>query len=148
MPQLYKSSEDFIYRNVDIEGECLVWSSKPHKSGYASITSKWSKGENYAHRLSYRVFIGDIPDGMHVCHTCDNPMCVNPNHLWPGDDHDNGVDAARKDRRGIKLNNEEVQEIRELLSTGVYSQDQIADTYNINQCNVSRINSKHRRQYV
>lgn len=58
----------------------------------------------YAHRASFLIFNGDIPAGMSVCHTCDVTRCVNPKHLFIGDQFDNMQDAARKGRtsRGEK----------------------------------------------
>jgi len=52
-----------------------------------------------AYRASYRIFVGDIPDGMQVLHKCDNPLCVNPEHLFIGNQADNMADMRKKGRR-------------------------------------------------
>jgi predicted XRE-type DNA-binding protein len=94
------------------------------------------------------VFRGGIPDNLFVCHTCDNRMCVNPDHLWTGTNQENIVDAAKKQRTHHKINAIEVNQIRALLKANLFSQAHIADMYGIHQCNVSRIKSNQRHQYV
>ena len=54
--------------------------------------------ESLAHRVSYVVFVGPIPDGLNVCHTCDNPRCIRPSHFFLGTQQDNIIDCARKNR--------------------------------------------------
>jgi hypothetical protein len=144
MPIIVNKNKEYILDNSKVVGECWVWQSKPHKSGYAAVVCE----ENYAHRLSYRLHKGEIPSNKFVCHTCDNRMCVNPDHLWLGTQLENMIDAAKKDRMRTKLTIEEVHEIRELLFTEIYSQAEIARCYNINPSNVSRINSNERRNHV
>jgi hypothetical protein len=75
---------------------------------------------------------------MMVCHTCDNPACINPDHLFLGTQADNVTDAVRKGRMGVKLNWEKVSKIRTLLKKG-HSQASIADTYGVHQVTVSKI---------
>lgn len=57
-------------------------------------------GEQYAHRVAFILFVGDIPEGFEVLHTCDNPPCVRPSHLFVGTHKDNMADMARKGRSG------------------------------------------------
>lgn len=54
--------------------------------------------ETLAHRVSYVVFVGTIPDGLNVCHTCDNPRCIRPSHFFLGTQQDNMVDCSQKQR--------------------------------------------------
>lgn len=60
-----------------------------------------------AHRLSYEVWNGNIPDGYEVCHKCDNPACINPDHLFVGTRQDNIDDRERKGRNVIKIGEEQ-----------------------------------------
>lgn len=144
----YKSTKDWIIKNIKVVDGCWIWQLSKHKSGYASCHSKWALGENYVHRTSFKEYNGCIKIGKEVCHTCDERMCVNPDHLWCGSSLENSIDAAIKGRMNTKLTIKSVGEIRELLKLGVYSQAKIADIYGINPSNVSRIKSKQRRQHI
>lgn len=76
---------------------CWLWTAASDSSGYGMIRA----GENYmskAHRVSWRLYRGEIPQDMYVCHTCDTPSCVNPNHLFLGTHTDNMRDMASKGR--------------------------------------------------
>lgn len=76
---------------------CWQWIGASHYFGYGSIMI--AAGQNTtAHRASWLVHYGPIPDGMHVLHRCDNPPCTNPKHLWLGTNAENAEDRRLKGR--------------------------------------------------
>lgn len=98
--------------------ECMVWNGTRDVQGYGVIYGLGERSKktgapkgSLAHRVSYTVHKGPIPDGLCVCHHCDNPPCINPLHLFLGTRADNNRDCVQKGRRGkafklLKKNNE------------------------------------------
>lgn len=78
------------------EDGCWEWTKGKNQGGYGQIKVR-GKGMA-AHRVSYQIFVGEIPDGMFVCHKCDNPSCCNPKHLFLGTATDNYHDCLSKGR--------------------------------------------------
>lgn len=106
------------------EAGCWIWMGAETVKGYGSVRFHGSPFR--AHRVSYELHFGSIPDGMRVCHTCDTPLCVRPDHLWLGSQLENVRDRESKGRTAVGeingkslLTVEDVREMRRLFSQGV-----------------------------
>jgi len=143
------------------QNKCWEWNGLKNKSGYGYLTEYETSKRIFAHRYSYRIFKGIIPDNIHVLHRCDNPGCCSPFHLFLGTDKDNMSDCKKKGRtakgdkvahKGEKNPNsifteELVFHIRKLCEQGFKDREisnQIgADKYSVYQINAIR----HRRSW-
>jgi len=83
------------YSSFDANG-CRNWRGWKQQGGYGQVRFRWRKMQ--AHRAAYEVWVGKIPEGMCVLHRCDNPVCINPDHLWLGTPTDNMRDCMTKGR--------------------------------------------------
>ncbi len=134
--------EKFLQFVVQAEG-CWGWIGPLHNAGYGRLAH--DKMELLAHRIAYELFVGPIPDGMHVLHHCDNPPCMNPAHLFLGTHADNMRDmvvkgrSQRGERNGqSKLTEGQVLEIRKVHAGGD-SQKELAQRYGVDRSMVNRI---------
>lgn len=98
-----------FYAKVRITPGCWIWTASTRRFGYGQI--QFQGRPQAAHRVSYIINVGSVPDGMLVLHKCDVPGCVNPDHLFLGTGADNMNDMSRKgrgktkDQRGVDNGN-------------------------------------------
>ncbi len=118
------ASERFHNLYKKMPSGCWFWLGYLRPAGYGMITDDGGTAQ-YAHRFSWILHFGLIPINLFVCHKCDNPRCVNPEHLFLGSAQDNLDDMVKKGRsvKGImqweaKLDENKVIEIRELATKG------------------------------
>jgi len=93
-----RTTTEYFWSKVDIRGkdECWNWTAGKLPTGYGLF---YRKGHSkFTHRIAWEFVNGIIPDGMLVCHHCDNPACCNPAHLFLGTDFDNMSDMIKKGR--------------------------------------------------
>lgn len=123
--------------------KCWIWTGTIKKHGYGQM---WFRGKpDRAHRVSYEIHKGPIPEGLLIRHTCDNKVCVNPNHLITGTNADNVRDAVERglvptgsDNGNSKLTWPQVREIRDRCSRGEKQKD-IALLFGVSTSTISWI---------
>lgn len=144
--------EQKFLSNVQKTATCWVW-TRPLRKGYGRFFVGLTPIP--AHRMAYEIYVGAIPDGLIVCHKCDNKECVRPNHLFLGTNKDNSIDMMKKGRGKNQFKNGEkhpnhvltlkqVVEIRKLLKTDNKKQSEIAAIFSVHPCVISRIKNNRR----
>lgn len=137
-----------FWKHVDKSSSCWVWKSGTVNGGYGAFSV--GRSMLRAHRVSYEIAHGPIPSGMLVCHSCDNPPCVNPAHLWLGTVGDNNRDALSKGRHKpnimcgekhteAKLREEDVILIRRWYAGSMYNMTDLGTLFNVSRTQIGRI---------
>lgn len=144
---------DLIGRKT--ESGCVLWAGRVHKrNGYGLINPDNSNRSLGAHRLSYELMIGPIPDGLYVLHRCDNRLCILPTHLFVGTQLENMQDCVAKGRQArgemlgrSKLTVESIMEIRRRCGNGE-SQYLLATHFGVCQQVISDIKRRKTWKHV
>lgn len=141
---------------------CWIWLGGTYSNHYGSFRigslSDNTRKQVLAHRWSYEFHKGPIPDNLFVCHTCDTPSCVNPDHLWTGTRSENSLDMYNKGRmnntylKGSEKPNSifteiDILKIRELSKTGL-SYSEISKIYNSSKSAIADIVKRRSWRHV
>lgn len=135
------------YYTINENTGCWVWDKCSSESEYGRFHAY---GKCFpAHRFSYELHVGKIPKGLVACHKCDNPPCVNPNHIFIGTHLDNTIDMHRKGRGRYgenhgraKLTINDVNEIRKDYNTGGITQRKLAEKYGVSKSTIGAITTR------
>lgn len=130
-----------LWTRIEKSSSCWVWQGALNSTGYGVIgVRKHGHYQQYrVHRVVYELLVAVVPDDLILCHTCDNPRCCNPDHLFLGTHRDNAVDRQSKGRgsklRGsqnpsAKLSEDKVRDIRRLWAAGA-TNAQLAVAYGV-----------------
>ena len=142
---------DGFWKKVDKAGDCWIWQGNWFIRGYGAL--RVNGKQVYAHRVAWELTYGLIPAGLNVCHHCDNPPCVRPDHLFIGTQSDNLHDAINKGRlnnsgenHGMSiLTTAQVREIRKIYAlkgsryTYDISQYKLANQYHVARTTIQAI---------
>jgi len=140
------TAEKRFLAKVNKIDSCWLWTASKNLGGYGYFSFKGKS--NLAHRVSYELFVGQLHEYSLVCHSCDNPSCVNPDHLWLGTNADNIRDMDKKGRRVAprgeavstsKLTETQVLSIREKYATGEYTQSELGKEFKVRGETISKI---------
>lgn len=128
-------------RTSRLTNGCWAWTGKVDDDGYGRTVDKWYRLHNKsgAHQLSYIAHIGVIPANMLVCHSCDNPTCINPAHLFLGTPQDNMTDKVLKYRQITKLSDQQVISIRMQYQQTSITQANLSQVYGVSETAIKRI---------
>ena len=145
---LIEDAKQYILDRIrkDIKTGCWEWTGTYFTNGYARAGLTGRAGICYpahASRMSFLIFKGEITKGLCVCHTCDNPKCVNPDHLFLGTHKDNAEDMVKKNRslKGERHNKAKLTEknVRAILLRKKEPVAHLASMYDVSICTINDI---------
>lgn len=142
----------FARTQVNAATGCIEWTGQVDESGYGLIRNNVKRER--VHRVAYDLVAGPIPEGMLVCHRCDNRICINFSHLFLGTIQDNTADKVAKGRQAkgaghgkrqgeahplARLSAQDIADIRATYMAKKTTQHELAERYGIHQSQVSNI---------
>lgn len=146
---------DRFWSKVDPTGDCWLWTAYCKPQGYGQFTLR--KGQFYgAHTISYALAKGPVLPGQVVCHHCDNPPCVNPDHLFLGTQQDNVRDMFKKgraprthgtDRHNARLTESAVKEIKNAVERRGL-QTELANFYGVSTTTIRKIRAGQKWSHI
>ncbi len=140
--------KEYLESKIIKTNKCWEWTGLRHKQGYGKF-----KGLG-VHRIFYELYKGKIPDGMLVCHSCDNPPCCNPKHLFLGTHKDNMQDMIKKNRNnyignpaiGDKHGNTKIKDDEiSIIKNSKLSTSELAKIYNVSYWCIYDIRTRNKR---
>ena len=141
-----------------IEEDCWLWTGSKSDMGYGRM-GVGHTGTYFVHRLAYQEFKGPIPKGLYICHSCDKPLCFNPDHLWAGTQRDNLRDALAKgrcrnrvfygeDHGQCKLTDKQILSMRNEYKLGHTSHRRLSAKFKVSRSHVARLLSCESRAFL
>ena len=153
-----EKDEARFWRHVEKTDGCWIYHGS-YGGSCGKYGRHWAQGKRHgAHRYAYILAYGEIPGDREVCHTCDNPKCVRPDHLWLGTHRENMRDMVRKGRKprvpnvgATKLSDDQVRDIRNRYNrTGYHTSNLrvLANEFGISYAHAKRLIAGGRRQLI
>ena len=153
--RLIRNSERFWSKVRCPSVGCWVWVAGTDRDGYGRI---WINGNTLmAHRYSWEIHFGPIPEGLNVLHHCDNPPCIRPSHIFTGTAADNNRDCRNKGRHGCGINHGSAQGTSKLTEIkvrvirayeNVISKKGLAEIFKVDATTISHIHSHHSWRHI
>lgn len=137
-----------FWNKIEKTDTCWIWKGTI-ASGYGILSV--NRKNFSAHRYSYELHKGTIKKGLYICHSCDNPKCVNPEHLWAGTPLENSYDMIKKGRAkwngapkgalngNSRLKDQEVREIRNLYLKGGFTHRKLGKKFRVSKTTIGNV---------